>query len=62
LGIPLAIGAAHLISAQLYGIKIYDPPALGMAIGSLSVCAFIAAMIPATRAASIDPMIALRAE
>lgn len=62
LGIPLAIGAAHLISAQLYGVRIYDPPALGLAAGSLTVCAFIAALIPATRAASIDPMIALRAE
>jgi predicted permease len=62
LGIPLAIGAAYLISAQLYGVKIYDPPALGLATVSLALCAFIAALIPATRAASIDPMIALRAE
>jgi predicted permease len=62
LGVPMAIGAAHLISSQLYGIRIYDPPALGLAAGSLTVCAFIAALIPATRAASIDPMIALRAE
>jgi predicted permease len=62
LGIPMAIGAAHLISAQLYGIRIYDPPALGLAAGSLAVCAFIAAMIPATRAASISPMSALRTE
>jgi ABC-type antimicrobial peptide transport system permease subunit len=62
LGIPLAIGAAYLISSQLYGIKIYDPPALGLATVSLTICAFVAAMIPATRAASIDPMIALRAE
>jgi predicted permease len=62
LGVPMAIGAAHLISAQLYGIRIYDPPALGLAAVSLTVCAFVAAMIPATRAAAIDPMIALRAE
>jgi len=51
-----------LISAQHYGVRINDPPALGLAAGSLTVCAFIAALIPATRAASIDPMIALRAE
>jgi predicted permease len=62
LGVPLAIGAAYLISSQLYGVRIYDPPALGLSAVSLTICAFVAAMIPATRAASIDPMIALRAE
>jgi predicted permease len=62
LGIPMAIGAAHLISSKLYGVRIYDPPALGLAAGSLAVCAFVAAMIPASRAASISPMTALRTE
>jgi predicted permease len=62
LGIPLAIGAGRLMSAQLYGVVNWDPFALAIAMGSLAVCAFIAAIIPAARAASIDPMKALRTE
>jgi predicted permease len=62
LGVPLAIGAARLISNQLYGVRIWDPPALGTAVITLVVCAFCAAIIPAGRAAAIDPMSALRAE
>ncbi len=62
LGIPLAIGAGRLISAQLYGVRIWDPPALAAAIAALAACAFVAAIIPARRAASIHPMSALRTE
>jgi predicted permease len=62
IGIPLAIGAGKLIAAQLYGIKSWDPAALTVAAVSLAVCAFMAAMIPALRAAGISPMDALRAE
>jgi predicted permease len=62
LGIPLAIGAGRLIAAQLYGVAFWDPIALMIAAGSLAVCALIAAIIPAGRAASISPMSALRAE
>ncbi|HEX7960505.1 MAG TPA: ABC transporter permease [Terriglobales bacterium] len=62
LGLPLAIGAGRLISAQLYGVSIWDPVALMLAAGSLAICAFVAAMIPAGRAASISPMSALRTE
>ena len=62
LGVPLAIGAGRLISSQLYGVTQWDPWALLVAVGSLGVCAFVAALIPATRAASIDPMKALRTE
>ena len=62
LGLPLAVGAGRLLSAQLYGVHFWDPVALGVAAGSLAVCAFVAAIIPAARAASISPMNALRAE
>lgn len=62
LGIPLAIGAGQLIASQLYGIPSWDPLALSIALCSLGACALIAAIIPATRAASIDPMQALRTE
>jgi predicted permease len=62
LGVPLAIGAGRLISAQLYGVSSWDPLALSMAAGALAVAAFFAAIIPARRAASISPMKALRTE
>ncbi len=62
LGLPLAVGCGRLISAQLYGISSWDPLALGVAASALAVCAFFAAIIPATRAAGISPMDALRTE
>jgi predicted permease len=62
LGVPLAIGAGRLIAAQLYGISTWDPVALSVATLSLAICAFLAALIPALRAAAISPMDALRME
>ena len=62
MGLPLAIGAGKLISAQLYGVSFWDPLALGVAAAALATCAFFAAIIPAGRAASISPMKALRIE
>jgi len=62
LGLPLAVGAGRLISAQLYGVAWWDPLALTVAAGALAVCSFFAAIIPANRAASIAPMHALRIE
>jgi predicted permease len=62
LGVPLAVGAGRLIAAELYGVSSWDPLALTLAAGALSACAMIAALIPATRAASISPTTALRTE
>jgi predicted permease len=62
IGLPLAVGAGRLISAQLYGVSSWDPFALTVAASALAVCAFFAAIIPATRAASIAPSQALRIE
>jgi ABC-type antimicrobial peptide transport system permease subunit len=62
LGLPLAVGAGSLLSAQLYGVKNWDPAALATGALSLGACAFIAAIIPARRAASISPIRALRTE
>jgi predicted permease len=62
IGVPLAVGAGRLIAAQLYGVSFWDPLALAVAAGSLAIAAFIAAILPAGRAAAISPMSALRAE
>jgi predicted permease len=61
-GVPLAVGAARLMAAQLYGVSFWDPVALSVAGGSLAGCALVAAIIPAGRAAAIAPMSALRTE
>jgi len=62
LGLPLAIGAGRLISAQLYGVSSWDPVALSVAASALAACAFVATIIPAAHAAAISPMDALRIE
>jgi predicted permease len=62
IGVPLAVGAGRLIAAQLYGVSFWDPAALALAAGSLAMAAFVAAILPAGRAAAISPMSALRAE
>ena len=62
LGLPLAIGAGRLIASGLYGVTSWDPLALTVAASALALCSFVAAIIPAMRAASISPMTALRVE
>ena len=62
IGIPISIGCARLIAAQLYHVKGWDPLVLCGAILSLGLCALIASIIPARRAASINPVTALRIE
>lgn len=62
IGIPIAIGCARLIAAQLYQVKGWDPLVLVGSILALGVSALLASIIPAQRAAAIDPARALRAE
>ncbi|MGB6483472.1 MAG: ABC transporter permease [Candidatus Acidiferrales bacterium] len=62
LGLPLAVAAGRLISSELYGVSSWDPLALAAAAGALALCSFLAAIIPAVRAASISPITALRIE
>jgi predicted permease len=62
LGAPLAVGAGYLISAQLYGVSFWDPVALSVAAAALAIAALVASVIPASRAASLAPIIALRTD
>ena len=62
IGIPLSLGCSRLISAQLYQVKGWDPVVLGGSVLALVLCAFLASIIPAQRAASINPVQALRTE
>jgi predicted permease len=62
LGVPAALYAGRLMKSLLYGVGAYDPLALGGAVLVLALCAAVAGFIPARRAASIEPMQALRIE
>jgi predicted permease len=62
LGIPAAIVAGHLMASQLFGIAAYNPVVLGLSVLVLGSAALIAAMLPARRAAGVEPMEALRTE
>ena len=62
IGIPAAIGAGRAISNQLYSVKPYDPVMLAFATLLLGVAAFVASVVPAQRAASVNPTRALRTE
>jgi ABC-type antimicrobial peptide transport system permease subunit len=62
IGIPVAIAASRLLSAQLFEVKGWDPLVLSGCVITLGVCAFVASIIPARRAASINPVQALRVE
>ena len=62
LGIPAALFAAHLIAGQLYQVGAYDPFALSAATLTLATAAAAAGYIPARRAASVNPVNALRTE
>jgi putative ABC transport system permease protein len=62
LGISGAIGAGHLIASQLFGVQPWDPGMLSGAALLLGLAALTAAIIPARRATSVDPMVALRYE
>jgi len=60
LGIPAAILAGKLMSDQLYGVKPWDPVMLMLATLLLSLAALVASVVPARRAADVEPMVALR--
>jgi predicted permease len=62
LGLPLALLGGRLIASQLYKTQPYDPTVMVSACLLLFVSTLVAGMIPARRAASIDPMRALRTE
>jgi ABC-type antimicrobial peptide transport system permease subunit len=67
-GIGLLIGIAAMVlvgramASQLFGVKAYDPVVLSVTVLVLGAAACVAALIPARRAAGVEPMRALRSE
>ncbi len=62
IGIPLAILCGRYLAHQLYGVGQFDPLVLVGAAVVLSLCTLAAGLPPARRAASIEPIEALRIE
>jgi ABC-type antimicrobial peptide transport system permease subunit len=61
-GVVVAFGCTRLIRSMLYGVAPSDPLTLGAGVGLLLGIALAATWIPARRAASVQPMEALRHE
>jgi len=62
LGLLGAWGVSRLLRPFLFRVSPFDPLALGLAAIFVLALALVASLLPARRAASIDPMLALRAE
>jgi predicted lysophospholipase L1 biosynthesis ABC-type transport system permease subunit len=61
-GLITSLGAARLLSSQLFGVQPNDPMTFAVVTGVLSSVAIFACYIPARRASRVDPMVALRAD
>jgi ABC-type antimicrobial peptide transport system permease subunit len=62
IGVPVAALAARLIASQLFALKPGDPVTFLTACAIMAAVTVIASFLPARRAASVDPMRALRSE
>jgi predicted permease len=62
IGLLAAAAASHLLNSFLFGVSPFDPLVLALAAVSVLMLALVASLLPAQRAASIDPMKALRAD
>jgi ABC-type antimicrobial peptide transport system permease subunit len=60
LALPLGLASSQLVRGQLYGIGPIDPTTIAAAVGFLVIVAAIAGLIPARRAARMNPTTALR--
>ena len=62
IGLACAVGAAAAMQALLFGVHSWDVPTLASVAFILTGAALLASYIPARRAATVDPVVALRTE
>ena len=61
-GVAVALGASRFVESMLFGLSPADPPTYGSVAGVIIAVALLASLLPASRAARVDPMTALRTE
>ena len=61
-GLPLALAATKVLQSMLFGVQPRDPATFAAALAGIAAVSLVASLIPALRAASVDPMMALREE
>jgi len=62
IGVPAAMLVGHALAASLYGVKPLDEMSYAMAVLGVTVVALVASAVPAGRAASVNPLTALRTD
>jgi ABC-type antimicrobial peptide transport system permease subunit len=62
LGLPSAIAGVHVLRSMLFGLEPWDPTTFAYAVIGIALVALAVSFVPARRAASVDPMVALRLE
>ena len=62
IGLPTALALGRLVESQLFGLKAGDPAIFAGASLALVLVAALSGLIPSSRAARIDPAVALRNE
>jgi ABC-type antimicrobial peptide transport system permease subunit len=62
IGVPLALAATRVLASLLYGLPPHDPGTFIACTALLALAGAAASLIPATRAAAQDPVMALRHE
>jgi ABC-type antimicrobial peptide transport system permease subunit len=62
IALPSVVALARLFRSQLYGVTTFDPITLAVAVILTAVMVTLAAALPARRAATVEPMQALRTE
>jgi ABC-type antimicrobial peptide transport system permease subunit len=61
-GIAVAFGCARLVASLLFEVSPYDPGIVAGAVSILLAVGAAACLLPARRAAGVEPMEALRSE
>jgi ABC-type antimicrobial peptide transport system permease subunit len=62
IGIPLAMLVGRALTSSLYGVKPFDAVSYLLAVTGVAAVALAASAVPASRAAHVNPLTALRAE